>query len=96
MIRQTMESSFYDSLVHLMQGVELIEMQECICCGQCCPTWDCLTSPSLDGIVGVVAGTCCYDLIILNRRKHKNSKVVNSSTIAWVVYAYIMQKRQPD
>jgi hypothetical protein len=91
-VQERVETAMLSDLRAIFADAVLLENSRCYVCGDQCSTWD---VPS-NAIVGIVAGTCCYDHSLFNKSRTERANVVSDTIIPWAAFACCMSRRQPD
>ena len=79
----------------MVQGQPLKESQWCSMCSKECSTWD-VPTMTKEPLVGIVAGTCCFDHSVMNQSKSNRAGITGHTALPWTGFAYEMQCKQPD
>ena len=93
-IEPIVEDELMTELHILSQNEPVSDAQYCYACNQICPTWD--VAPTPDAMVGIIAGTCCYDHSKFNQQRKQRADVVSDALLPWFAFACVMAARQPN
>jgi hypothetical protein len=93
-VQDKVETAMLLDLQGLFADAVLRDRSHCFLCGDECSTW--AVPSTANAMVGIVAGTCCYDHSLFNKLRTQRANVVSDTIIPWAVFAFCMSRRQPD
>jgi hypothetical protein len=93
-VQDRVETAMLADMKGIFTDAVLLDRSHCFVCGDECSTWD--VPSTANAIVGIVAGTCCYDHSLFNKSRTERANVVSDTIIPWAVFACCMSRRQPD
>jgi hypothetical protein len=93
-VQAKVEMAMLSDLRGIFTNAVLLDRSHCFLCNDECSTW--AVPCKDDTIVGIVAGTCCYDHSLFNKKRLERANVVSDTIIPWAAFACCMARRQPD